>query len=133
MTANTYNIGQMAMAKRVDIIKQFGKRVRDLRQAQKLSQEDLAERADLHYTYIGGVERGERNLSLKSIEKIASALGIDIRELFLPQMAKKADIESNKIISDINSILLSADVNTLRLIWSLAKDIDLWMKGNRRK
>ena len=50
-----------------DILKQFGKKVRELRKAQGLSQEELAEKADLHYTYIGGVERGERNLSLKSI------------------------------------------------------------------
>lgn len=121
------------MAKRVDIIKQFGKRVRDLRQAQKLSQEDLAERADLHYTYIGGVERGERNLSLKNIEKIASALKIDIRELFLSQLVKSADIESNKIISDINYILLSADIHTLRLIKSLTRDIDVWVRKTRLK
>lgn len=57
-----------------DILKLFGKRVRDIRKTQGLSQEELAERANLHNTYIGGVERGERNLSLKSIEKITCAL-----------------------------------------------------------
>lgn len=116
------------MAKRVDILKQFGKQVRDLRKAQGLSQEELAEKADLHYTYIGGVERGERNLSLKSIERIASALKIDIRELFMPHPPQKADAESNKIIGDINNILISKDIDTLRLIKSLTKDIDMWIR-----
>lgn len=111
------------MAKRVDILKQFGKQVRDLRKAQGLSQEELAEKADLHYTYIGGVERGERNLSLKSIEKIASALRIDIRELFTRHAPNRADIESNEIIGDINNILFSKDIDTLRLIRLLIKDI----------
>lgn len=57
-----------------DILKLFGERVRDIRKTQGLSQENLAEKANLHNTYIGGVERGERNLSLKNIEKIARAL-----------------------------------------------------------
>ena len=57
-----------------DILKLFGERVRDIRKIQGLSQEKLAEKADLHNTYIGGIERGERNLSLKNIEKIAIAL-----------------------------------------------------------
>ena len=57
-----------------DILKHFGERVRDIRKTQGLSQEKLAEKANLHNTYIGGVERGERNLSLKNIEKIARAL-----------------------------------------------------------
>lgn len=76
------------MVKKADILKQFGEWVRDIRKVQGLSQEELAEKADLHYTYIGGVERGERNLSLKSVEKIASALRMDIRELFVHRIPK---------------------------------------------
>lgn len=121
------------MAKRVDILKQFGKQVRDLRKAQGLSQEELAEKADLHYTYIGGVERGERNLSLKSIEKIASALRVDIKDLFIHHPPKKADVESNKIISDIDNILSSKEITTLRLIKQLIKDIDMWVRETRLK
>lgn len=117
------------MTKRIDILKQFGEWVRELRKAQGLSQEELAERAGLHYTYIGGVERGERNLSLKSIEKIVSALRIDIRDLFVYRTPKKADGESNKIINDINSILISKDIDTLRLIKLLIKDI--WARKTR--
>jgi transcriptional regulator with XRE-family HTH domain len=55
---------------------QLGKSVRARRTALGLSQEALAERANLHWTYIGGIERGERNVSLLNIVKIARALDV---------------------------------------------------------
>jgi transcriptional regulator with XRE-family HTH domain len=64
-----------------DIKKVFGKNVRKYREKRKLTQERLAELCDLHRTYIGGIERGERNVSLENIQKIAEALGIKIKEL----------------------------------------------------
>ena len=64
------------------ICKKFGERVRDLRKERQLSQEKLAELADLHRTYIGDIERGERNVSLENIEKIAKALKIKLEDLF---------------------------------------------------
>ena len=60
----------------------FGQRVRDIRNMQGLSQEGLAEMCDLDRSYIGGVERGERNVSLVNIQKIANALGISPCEFF---------------------------------------------------
>lgn len=54
----------------------FGERVRSRRQELGLSQEKLAERAGLDRTYIGGVERGERNVALVNIYRIAQALGV---------------------------------------------------------
>jgi len=64
------------------ILNRFGKKVRKLRKKSGLSQEDFANRIGLHRTYIGAIERGERNISLENIEKIARALKIDIKELF---------------------------------------------------
>ena len=55
---------------------QFGTRVRELRTERKLSQEDLAEVADLHRNYISQIECGRRNVSLLNILKIARALGV---------------------------------------------------------
>ena len=63
----------------------FGRRLRKLRTEKGLSQEALALDCDLDRTYIGGIERGERNVSLINIEKIAAALGIPVRELFRPR------------------------------------------------
>jgi XRE family transcriptional regulator, regulator of sulfur utilization len=64
------------------IKKAFGERVRELRGAKDWSQEQMGEACDLHWTYIGQVERGERNLTLMSIQKIAHGLRIGISELF---------------------------------------------------
>jgi transcriptional regulator with XRE-family HTH domain len=72
------------MDKRSDseLQKHFGDRVRELRKLKGLSQEALALACDLDRTYIGGVERGERNISLVNIHAIASALGVSAQELF---------------------------------------------------
>ncbi|MEX0587044.1 MAG: helix-turn-helix transcriptional regulator [Pirellulales bacterium] len=69
------------MAKARTILQEFGNRVRALRSEQGLSQEAFADQCDLDRTYIGGIERGERNLSLKNIAVIARALGISISVL----------------------------------------------------
>jgi transcriptional regulator with XRE-family HTH domain len=72
----------MNKSQEVRIQKRFGERVRELRKEKGLSQEALALACDLDRTYIGGVERGERNISLLNIHKIADALGVSTRELF---------------------------------------------------
>lgn len=64
------------------IRKSFGKRVRALRKEQGYSQEQLADKANLHRTYIGSIERGEQNISIDNIEKIAVALKTPIPLLF---------------------------------------------------
>jgi transcriptional regulator with XRE-family HTH domain len=69
------------MAKRGDILIRFGDRLRELRREQGWSQEELAHRCELDRTYIGGIERGERNLALRNIERIAQTLGVTISEL----------------------------------------------------
>ena len=63
------------------ILKQFGSKVKKLRKAKGWSQEDLAKRAGLHRTYIGSIERSERNVSLINIERIAKALCVKIKGL----------------------------------------------------
>ena len=65
-----------------EISKLIGQRIRNYRTQQKLSQEKLAELSGCHHTYIGQVERGEKNATLESIEKIASALNIPLAQLF---------------------------------------------------
>ena len=64
-----------------EILKKFGERVRELRKEGGWSQEDFAEECGMDRTYMGGVERGERNLRLRNIERIAEALEITIADL----------------------------------------------------
>jgi len=59
-----------------EIKKQFGKHLRKLRQEKKLTQEELADKADMHSTYIGQIERGKRNPSLINLYKLTKALKI---------------------------------------------------------
>lgn len=63
-------------------LRKFGERIRELRKRAGLSQEELAAKAGLHRTYVGGVERGERNVSLVNILRLASALGVPAGDLF---------------------------------------------------
>jgi transcriptional regulator with XRE-family HTH domain len=60
----------------------FGQKVRLLRMSKGLSQEELGLQAGLHRTYIGQIERAEKNISLQNIGKLANTLDIDIQELF---------------------------------------------------
>ncbi len=63
------------------ILEKFGERVREERLKQNLSQEELASRAGVHRTYIGMIERAEKNITLENIEKVAKALKLNINEL----------------------------------------------------
>ena len=69
------------MKMKVNYLKAFGLNVRRIRETLGISQEELANRANLHRTYIGGIERGERNLGLINIVKLTRALGVKVSEL----------------------------------------------------
>ena len=65
-----------------DIRKVFGDRMKEIRLGKGVSQEALAAAADLHRTYVSSVERGERNVSIVNIARLADALNVPIREFF---------------------------------------------------
>jgi ribosome-binding protein aMBF1 (putative translation factor) len=67
--------------KKKNILVKFGENVREIRKSKGLSQEQLSFKADLHRTYIGMIERAEKNITLSNIEKIAKALEVEIIEL----------------------------------------------------
>ena len=69
------------MGRQMDVLQLFGQRVRDKRTALGLSQEAFADKIGLDRTYISGIERGKRNVSLRNIDAIAKGLGVTIAEL----------------------------------------------------
>jgi transcriptional regulator with XRE-family HTH domain len=70
------------MLRKRKVLVLFGEKVRELRKEKGLSQEELSFKAELHRTYIGMIERAEKNITLVNIEKIAKALDVNIKKLF---------------------------------------------------
>ena len=87
--------------------KSFGQRLRSIRLANGLTQKELAEKAGLHATYIGIIERGKQSASLDTIEKLAAALGVK-EETFFCFTSRKYSIEKK----ELNPILMVADKKT---------------------
>lgn len=77
------NLAKTYLAVKEAILIKFGQRVRETRLKQNISQEMLAEKANLHRTYIGMIERAEKNITLLNIQKIAHALDVHISDLFI--------------------------------------------------
>lgn len=94
---------------RVPITARFGASVRKQRFRLGLSQEELAERADLHRTYIAGIERGGRNITLKSIDKLAKALEVSISDLLPPTNGTAESGDSVKTPGKFVDLLLVED------------------------
>ena len=79
---NSVDIGLMNKHEEQTVKEQFGAKLRSVRQEKGFSQEALALACRLDRSYVGGVERGERNVSLVNIQKIARALGVSAKEFF---------------------------------------------------
>lgn len=70
------------------LLVEFGKRIRRVRDLKSISQEALAHQAELDRSYVSGVERGVRNISLKNIYRLAEALGVSPTEFFVDQKGR---------------------------------------------
>lgn len=66
----------------ITFLKEFGLKVQQRRKELGISQEELAYRAGFHRTYIGMIERAERNITLSNLKRLADALGVELKELF---------------------------------------------------
>src|ERR1043166_7019909 len=94
---------------RIDLKREFGASVKRQRNRLGLSQEALAERAQLHRTYVTDIERGTRNLSLESIQKLASALGLSVSVLFSRSEQQRDDVPEIGVAKPEVDLLLVED------------------------
>ncbi len=103
----------------------LGKKVRKLRQEMEWSQEELGERANLHPTYVGGIERGERNVSLENLSRLAAAFHLSLSELFeFPgQESAREAVESS-----IHLLLRKQEEQTLEFFLEFLKLFDEWLE-----
>jgi transcriptional regulator with XRE-family HTH domain len=91
---------------RTDIGKIIGERIRNYRKEFGLTQEELAEKAGLHFTYIGKVERNEKSMTIETLIKITDALEITVEELFRhsqPDKQKRDDYVIHQIIGKLQT------------------------------
>lgn len=109
-----------------NILKLVGAKIRDLRKAKGLSQEQLGEIAGFHFSYIGGIERAEKNISLLNLAKIADALDTEIYELFAYTHTVKISNHTSIKEDEINKILellSSRSVNDIRKARIIVKEV----------
>ena len=105
-----------------DIAKVLGQRIRNYRTDKGLSQEKLAELSGCHHTYIGQIERGEKNATIESIEKIAAALNISLSKLFEELGAK--DDGNRNIPLECYEFLLSKTKYEQEHIYRILLEVD---------
>lgn len=104
-----------------DILEKLGARIQEERKKARLTQEQLAERVDLSVNYIGYIERGKQAPYLKTLERIADALGIEVYELFL---FKERNINNEEAaIKDLLLILHNRSAKDIRFIASILRQI----------
>ncbi len=100
-------------------LKLFGKRIKELRKAKKLTQEQLGELVGIDYKQIGNIETGTYFTTMPTLEKIANALEVEIIELF--------DFNHNKnkeqLLKEISALLNKAEEEKIRFIYRIIKDI----------
>lgn len=96
----------------MDILQAIGKRIQSIREKRGLTQEQLEEKTGVNTKYISAIERGQKNVTVRTLEKIVKGLDIQLYELFLlPQ-----DLVPEKAVKKaIESLIKEADVKTLNL------------------
>lgn len=105
-----------------DLVHRLGERIRMLRRERNLSQEQLGERAGLHTNYIGQVERGEKNVTIESLEKIAAGLKVSMEELFryIDPMEREDDL------AQIHKLLSSRSKQDKAMVLKMIRSIFEW-------
>lgn len=103
-----------------------GQRIREYRKQKNWTQEQLAEAASLHYSYIGGIERGDRNISLETLEKIAAALDIPAGDLLRLEVV----LDKQQLLDEHMKLVSGRSAEEIALITRITRDVIGGMKGN---
>ncbi|OBA06002.1 hypothetical protein A9P44_03525 [Paenibacillus polymyxa] len=97
-----------------------GERIRYLRKNRGLTQEQLGEKVDLPQSYIGGIERGEKNISLNTLERIIIALEVDANDVFTK---KQKDMGKEVFFDKISLLLENRTLTEIKIIHTLVTDV----------
>ena len=106
-----------------EVLKQVGARIRALRKEKGLSQEALGEKGGFHFSYIGQIERGEKNVALLNLAKIADALEVNLMQLFAYVEEDVRLTESENDLRDIVSMLRTSSPQQTRMIKNVIQQI----------
>ncbi|HHY47296.1 MAG TPA: helix-turn-helix transcriptional regulator [Firmicutes bacterium] len=99
-----------------DVMKGISKKLRELREAQGLTQEQLGEKAGLNSSFVGQIERGVRQPSITTLESLASALGVSLKALFM-----ETDTDRDKALQDLEIVLSKATAREIQSVTRLAR------------
>lgn len=111
------------------VFKHLGQRIREERTKYRLTQEQLAEAADINESYVGQVERGEKNPSLETVVSIANSLGVTVDYL----LQEEVKVEPNNLINELISITRDKDPDELRLMINICRMISEYSKKLRKE
>lgn len=100
----------------------LGLRIRQLRKKKRLSQEALAERAKIHYKFLGGIERGQANPTIHVLESIARALGVRLPDLF---MFENLVADASQLRKQLSEVVRRGDVDQLRVLSRLIRALQI--------
>ncbi|MEC0180777.1 helix-turn-helix transcriptional regulator [Paenibacillus peoriae] len=106
-----------------EVLKLVGARIRVLRKEKGLSQEALGEKGGFHFTYIGQIERGEKNVSLINVAKIAKALDVDLIQLFAYVNEDIKVTEHETELNELMTLLRKANPQKIKLAKNIIKEI----------
>jgi transcriptional regulator with XRE-family HTH domain len=106
-----------------DVLIQVGKRIREIRKAKGFSQNALAEKCNFTFSYIGGVERAEKNISLINLAKIADGLGVGIHQFFIYSYEYERLSENEELIKELVTMLIDQNPNTIEMAKNILKEI----------
>lgn len=112
---------------------QIGKRIKAMRLRLGLTQEQLGERADLHYSYVGQVERGDKLPSLKSLKKLARALNTNVEVLLEEGEDYLSTSSAELLIRELSSMLEGRSLEDIRLVLEMTRLILDRLDGSKQE